>query len=362
MSVPILRSAFGEPMLNSVLQSSRSKDGFYLPIHNAHPQSSYSRRKRVATFLETLSYILGFLALIYLLRTSHPLSPTIHLIVAGSNSQSVSFATSLALPSIVPLRFTPDIIAASAKGREAMVFLSYIFDFYESLPDICIFVHGYGDDALEYNPFEGLKGAIAEMLEKLDLDAVLENGFVPFDFRPTLEATHYEQDPIVLGTFLGHFPEVPRFEPPPVLNSSTSMFALSSSRIRSIPRQRYKQHLDLLKVSYPVNPTALTAWDQFWSFRFTGSGMAPMPSKNLCKNWGLCFVSQFEFERWLTARKELEKEKHRADIKGEIRAKEVMVEQMRIQAWERGKDNVYRKAATVEMFQEGSVDLLRDVH
>lgn len=73
-------------------------------------------------------------------------------------------------------------------------------------------------------------------------------------------------------------------------------------------------------------------------------------------------MSQFEFERWLTARKELEKEKHRADIKGEIRAKEVMVEQMRIQAWERGKDNVYRKAATVEMFQEGSVDLLRDVH
>jgi len=58
------------------------------------------------------------------------------------------------------------------KGREAMVYLSYIIDHYDNLPDVSLFVHaseGWHDDLT--------KGGMVELLPRIRIAHLLNNGY-----------------------------------------------------------------------------------------------------------------------------------------------------------------------------------------
>src|SRR3569833_2364994 len=68
------------------------------------------------------------------------------------------------------------------KGYEAMGYLTYIFDYYEALPDVSIFVHAHS--GAKHND-EPMDGSMVQALQRLRDDHVIREG--NFNLRCSLE-------------------------------------------------------------------------------------------------------------------------------------------------------------------------------
>lgn len=110
-------------------------------LPTSHPPI-WSKRHRFGTACALL-----ILLALYTLHREKPNSPSVNLVVASTAASEPFWVSKLTVPNLEVINFVADDPSAryhpsANKGREALIYLTYLYHFYDSLPDISIFVHG----------------------------------------------------------------------------------------------------------------------------------------------------------------------------------------------------------------------------
>lgn len=205
------------------------------------------------------------------------------------------------------------------KGHEVMIYLSYIIDHYDTLPEILIFMHSHrwthhNNALLAYDA--------AEMVRRLNSDYVTREGYVnmrchwspgcpewlhPRNARESLD----KQEEVVLSQSWSElFPSDPL--PAALGQACCAQFALSKERILSIPLSRFVYYRDWIMKTPLSDYISGRIWEYSWQFLFTGQSIY-CPAEHICQcgGFGLCFggASQFaEFDELRRKKQEVESE------------------------------------------------------
>ncbi|MCJ1476855.1 hypothetical protein MMC13_005524 [Lambiella insularis] len=178
------------------------------------------------------------------------------------------------------------------KGREAMVYLTYIIDKYDRLPDIMVFMHSlryqwHNDDPI----YDGVP-----MLRALQIPHILATGYVNLRCVWTLgcpsELTL--QSPSDLPTtvaypsaFAALFPSLPL--PSVVGVACCAQFALTPSKIHSRPRSDYEHYRDWLLNTDLDDATSGRVMEYSWHIIFGQEAVhCPDAAECYCKVFGHC--------------------------------------------------------------------------
>jgi hypothetical protein len=105
----------------------------------------------ISRILLLLTFILIWI--IFATTRSDVTSPSVNLVVASTLAQDYSWTSKLKIPHLRIIPIIADDPTATFhpplnKGREAMMYVTYMYQFYDTLPDISIFIHG--DDEAWY--------------------------------------------------------------------------------------------------------------------------------------------------------------------------------------------------------------------
>ncbi|KAJ5421581.1 hypothetical protein N7491_010026 [Penicillium cf. griseofulvum] len=166
------------------------------------------------------------------------------------------------------------------KGHEVMIYLTYIVDHYDKLPDVAVFMHSHQFAWHNDNLFAG---NAADLLRRLNLNRVIREGYMntrcgfgpgcPAWMHPgAVEEDESKQEEIMLARAWGElFPDQPI---PSVLSQPCcAQFALSRDRIQSIPRARFVFYRDWLLSTDLSDYIAGRIWEYLWQFIFTGEAV-----------------------------------------------------------------------------------------
>ncbi|KAK5111028.1 hypothetical protein LTR62_005403 [Meristemomyces frigidus] len=193
------------------------------------------------------------------------------------------------------------------RGREGMVYLTYIIDHYDSLPPVIIFQHAnqyqwHNDDPL----YDGLR-----MLERLSIPTVAREGYAnlrcvwtlgcPVEIRPIEEATtrtlgidgipedakagqYYKE------AFEHLFPDVP--VPEEIGLSCCAQFAVTAAKVRERPRRDYERYRRWLLETPLRDDLSGRIMEYSWHIIFGKDAVhCPDASKCYCDLFGLCALS-----------------------------------------------------------------------
>ncbi|KAF2022293.1 hypothetical protein BU24DRAFT_42049 [Aaosphaeria arxii CBS 175.79] len=199
------------------------------------------------------------------------------------------------------------------KGHEVMVYLSYIIDHYDDLPDVSIFMHAHqftwhNDDILGNNA--------AQMITRLSRPRVWREGFVnmrcswhpgcPDWMHPgeTKENVYKQEETLLAKSWSELFPldEIPKVLAQPCC----AQFALSRERIQAMPHSQYVWYRNWL-FNTPL-PDFLSGriWEYVWQFVFTGQNIVcPKEHMCFCDQYGSCFGGEDEFKVFIDRKNEL---------------------------------------------------------
>lgn len=113
-----------------------------------------------------------------LYHQKHP--PSVNLVLATTSSNDFFWTESLSLENYKVIPYIVDDQNAqyhtpANQGNEAMGYLTYMYEFYDHLPDISIFLHG--QDAA-WHIDGALKYSTANTLNRLDLNEVLRRKYM----------------------------------------------------------------------------------------------------------------------------------------------------------------------------------------
>ena len=196
------------------------------------------------------------------------------------------------------------------KGREAMVYLSYIVDFYDSLPDISIFIHAH---RWAWHNNDLLDKDTAMVIRYLNPERVIREGYMNLRCHwypgcPEWLKTHaMEKDPekeeevLVAGAWKELFPTEPM--PDVLAQPCCSQFALSRERIRALPRDEYERLRLWLLSTELENSMSGRIFEYVWQWIWAGqSVICPSMHECYCDGFAACFDSDDEFKRWLEMR------------------------------------------------------------
>ncbi|KAH8598207.1 hypothetical protein B0O99DRAFT_616150 [Bisporella sp. PMI_857] len=243
--------------------------------------------------------------------------------------QPYSWAKHLTIPHLTLIPYIADDPSAlyhppASKGREALIYLTYIHQFYDALPDISIFVHG-DDLAWHIDPI--FNHSTLNALNHLNLATVLERKYLNLRtswknacpdwinttnglngstsnifFSSALhdaEALGSEkfEEPYMRAAFQENFPGT--VVPEVLAQPCCSQFAVSREAIRAVERERYAAMMDWLLKTPLSDQLTGRMWEHMWQFLFLGSAVdCPVEYEVLCEGWGLCFRSQGELDEW----------------------------------------------------------------
>ncbi|KAF2267747.1 hypothetical protein CC78DRAFT_551715 [Lojkania enalia] len=180
------------------------------------------------------------------------------------------------------------------KGREAMPFLTYIIDRYDSLPDVSIFIHSLRYQWHNEDPmYDGVP-----VLQHLRLEHIQERGFVALrcswtmgcpaelhPLNPSGESDDRSQNEAAwAGVFRHLFPgeEVPEA----VGAHCSSQFAVSRDRIRARPKSFYEKVRTWLLETELNDQISGRIIEYMWHIIFG------MPAVD-CQDAGECFCQTF---------------------------------------------------------------------
>ncbi|KAJ5367020.1 hypothetical protein N7541_000961 [Penicillium brevicompactum] len=192
------------------------------------------------------------------------------------------------------------------KGHEVMIYLTYLVDHYDHLPDVAVFMHSHQfawhNDAL-------FEGDAAQLLRKLNLNRVIREGYMntrcgygpgcPAWMHPgAVEADESKQEEIMLARAWGElFPD--QSIPSVLAQPCCAQFALSRDRIRSIPRARYVFYRDWLLSTDLSDYITGRIWEYLWQYIFTGEAVLCVEeSVCLCDGYGFCFGGDDEYRAY----------------------------------------------------------------
>lgn len=183
------------------------------------------------------------------------------------------------------------------KGNEVMIYLTYVIDFYDNLPDVSVFVHAH-QNAWHNEKLFG--GDSAETVRRLNLNRVIREGYMnlrcglgpgcPDWMHPgEIEPDETKQEEIVLARAWSEiFPDDP--VPLVLAQPCCAQFALSKERIRTIPRSRFVFYRDWLLQTTLSDYITGRVWEYLWQYVFAGEPvLCPDESVCLCDGYGFCF-------------------------------------------------------------------------
>ena len=244
------------------------------------------------------------------------------------------------------------------KGHEVMIYLSWIIDNYNNLPDVAIFMHAH---QLTWHNDDMLGNDAANLISRLSRQRVWREGYVnmrcswypgcPDWMHPgETQENSFKQEEVLLAKSWSEL--FPLDEVPSVLaQPCCAQFALSRERIQAKPYAQYVWYRDWLFNTKLPDYLSGRIWEYVWQFVFTGQNIyCPKEHLCFCDQFGTCFGGEEAYSDWTVLRNELgdrerdlreweEKSKARADAedKGDF----VLLETL--EKPEFGKDLEYKK-------------------
>jgi hypothetical protein len=266
------------------------------------------------------------------------------LVIGHRQRENISWTNSLP-PSITRSIYLIDAPPGNStlpanKGREAMVYLTYIIDHYPTFPDIVLFFHP-SDIAWHNNIL--LDYSSRQTITHLNEARVLRDGYfnsrchrqpgcpdwlhfdVPMEPLPNLTEWRYAHKGLRLSKLLGEKPEEryltssiwhelhPGIPVPRALSQNAgAQFAVSGARIALRPKSDYVRWRGwLLKTELP-DKYAGRVMEYMWQYIFTGQAeVCPSEHECLCEGYGICFEDEESLGSWYALRgkqKEIERE------------------------------------------------------
>lgn len=208
------------------------------------------------------------------------------------------------------------------KGNEVMIYLSYIIDHYDDLPDITIFLHAHRHT---WHNNDLLDNDAAQMLQRLNSARVVREGYMnlrcqwdpgcPHWLHPKSDDYHMKkQEQLQIAKAWGELFPFERM--PDVLSGACcAQFAVSRDAIHSLPVSRYVWFRDWIMRTELSDYIAGRVFEYLWPYIFTGRPeVCPSQHACYCDGYGVCFAGERAFQRWFEVRwrmnekkKELEK-------------------------------------------------------
>ncbi|XPS74173.1 hypothetical protein M3J09_006293 [Ascochyta lentis] len=197
------------------------------------------------------------------------------------------------------------------KGREAMVYLSYIIDHYDDLPDTSLFMHAHRH-AWHNNQLMGLDAA--QIVNRLNHDRVARLGYMnvrchhdpgcpdwihmdrpggDFDFFHKPEEIYWRKsiwDEIHPGAPV----------PPSISGICCAQFAVSRDRIRQVPLERFQHYRKWLLTTGMDDQFSGRIFEYIWHYIFTGHEVyCPAMNTCYCDGYGICFGGRQKFDDYI---------------------------------------------------------------
>jgi len=192
------------------------------------------------------------------------------------------------------------------KGHEVMIYLSWIIDNYDSLPDVTIFMHAH---QLAWHNDDMLGNDAHLLITRLSRQRVWREGFVnmkcswhpgcPDWMHPgSTEKDGQKPEEVLLAKSWSEL--FPLDEVPAVLaQPCCAQFALSRERIQAKPYTQYVWYRDWLFNTRMPDYLSGRIWEYVWQFVFTGKNVyCPKEHICYCDQYGTCFGGEEEYENY----------------------------------------------------------------
>jgi hypothetical protein len=199
------------------------------------------------------------------------------------------------------------------KGHEVMIYLTWIIDNYDNLPDVAIFMHSH---QLTWHNDDLLGNDAALLVQRLSRQRVWREGFVnmrcswnpgcPDWMHPgETEANDYKQEEVLLAKSWSEI--FPLDEVPSVLaQPCCAQFALSRERIQAKPHAQYVWYRDWLFNTKLPDYLSGRIWEYVWQFVFTGQNVyCPKEHICFCDQYGSCFGGEDAYSDYVNLKNEL---------------------------------------------------------
>lgn len=251
------------------------------------------------------------------LSRQDPGAPTVNLVVASMRKEDISWTSRVQIPNLAIVRYYTDDPTARyhapiAKGREALMYHTYLYDFYSDLPDISILIHA---DETPWHVEEILQGNMTYLLNQLNLSEVERRGYV--NLRVSWEGacpawintTRVEMDeekpeevfmsraftenfsPSEGALDLRLYPEVEPFKVPEIIaQPCCAQLAVTRDAVQSVPREEYVRYINWLANTELDDYISGRFWEHSFQYLFTGKAVdCPVEWKAFCSLYGVCF-------------------------------------------------------------------------
>jgi hypothetical protein len=190
------------------------------------------------------------------------------------------------------------------KGNEVMAYLSYIIEFYGSLPDIAIFMHSHR--FADHNNIILDKDA-SLMIRHLSPERVTRDGYMnlrchwhpgcPDWIHPGVidEKDDRPEQHLLAESWAELFPN--DLIPTVLAQPCCGQFAISRERILAIPKERFIHLRDWVLRTRLSNFVSGRIFEYLWQYIFSGSSVhCPSMSACYCDGYGLCFGDPEKFD------------------------------------------------------------------
>ncbi|KAI2467515.1 hypothetical protein F4781DRAFT_306917 [Annulohypoxylon bovei var. microspora] len=231
---------------------------------------------------------------------------TINLVVATLSKDDISWTQNIQIPNLKVIRYVSDNLKAEFhppvpnKGREALIYHTYMHDFYDNLPDISIFTHA---DESPWHVEGTLNSSLVFALSHLDLNEVLQRHY--FNLRvswenacpnwintsKTDEDWNKQEEPYMYEAFTENFAtnDVPEILGGPCC----SQFAATRDVVRRHPKSQYRINMEWLMQTHWDDYISGRVWEHMWPWLFVGKAVdCEVEWKAYCKMYHICFDPQ----------------------------------------------------------------------
>ena len=201
------------------------------------------------------------------------------------------------------------------KGHEVMVYLTYIIDHYDDLPDVSIFMHSHQyswheNDLLGYDAAETIKRLSSERVQRegyMNLRCHWMPGCPDWMHPGTVEEDPSKKEETVMAQAWAElFPG--RSTPAVLAQPCCAQFALSGQRVRAVSRDQYLFYREWLIRTKLEDKISGRVWEYLWQVVFTGEAkFCPNQWSCYCDGYGVCFEDEGAFDYWFELRYDMQK-------------------------------------------------------
>ena len=198
------------------------------------------------------------------------------------------------------------------KGHEVMVYLSYIIDHYDELPDVAMFMHAH---QISWHNADVFDLDAAEMIRRLSPERVTREGYMsmrcqwspgcPDWMHPgeTNQNATKKEEVLIAKAWAELFPMDP--VPDILAAPCCAQFAVSRGRMQAIPKATYVYYRDWLLHTPLKDFVSGRIWEYMWQYIFTGeASFCPIEHICYCDGFGVCFGGEQHYNDWWDIRNE----------------------------------------------------------